>query len=335
MTRTYRTSDDIGAIRERVRSESDQTRGGVFRRSDLVVWGVPPAVVPVMLRRRLWVRLHHGVYADRDVVEGAETPLQAHLLTATASVAAIDGTAHLFGPAAAALHGIPFDRTILGPVHVVRPVGRDSRVLRRRITAADRLDPAIVHQHDLTPDHVTSVRGVPVVSRELAAVSTSALSDPEWALVPLDAVAWQSPGTIEALGVLAEDWNRLRGIGIVRRALSDVRTGAQTPLETLSRVRLIRLGLPEPTLQAPLYDQDGLIGYADMLWEGLGVVGEADGALKYTSGRVLLEEKLREDRIRARGLTVVRWTWDEILRRPERVRDRVRDAAALQRRSGR
>ena len=61
---------------------------------------------------------------------------------------------------------------------------------------------------------------------------------------------------------------------------------SQTILESLSRVRLCDAGLPEPRLQVPIYDEDGLIGYVDMLWEDLGVVGEADGALKYGDERL-------------------------------------------------
>jgi hypothetical protein len=57
-----------------------------------------------------------------------------------------------------------------------------------------------------------------------------------------------------------------------------------------------------------------LIGFADFAWPG--VVGECDGRLKYADRDVLWAEKRREDRIRALGLRVIRWGWDDAWARP-------------------
>jgi hypothetical protein len=108
-----------------------------------------------------------------------------------------------------------------------------------------------------------------------------------------------------------------------------VRSGAQTPLESISRLRLVNAGLPEPMLQYPLYDREGLIGYADMGWPELGVIGECDGLMKYQSGEVLIQEKRREDRIRALGFIVVRWTWDDIIRYSQEVAAQIWRASRL------
>lgn len=83
---------------------------------------------------------------------------------------------------------------------------------------------------------------------------------------------------------------------------------------------------------APLHDHAGLIGYADMAWRQLGVIGEADGLAKYDSRAVYLKEKIREDRIRALGFIVVRWTWDQIIRDSASVAARIRHAATIARR---
>ncbi|MBW8873234.1 MAG: hypothetical protein JF618_14115 [Leifsonia sp.] len=93
---------------------------------------------------------------------------------------------------------------------------------------------------------------------------------------------------------------------------------ADSPLESVSRVSMRAAGLPEPELQVPFHDGAGLIGYADFAWPAHSVVGEADGDAKYldtslrggrTAERVVLDEKIREDRLRALGLRVVRWRW--------------------------
>jgi Transcriptional regulator, AbiEi antitoxin len=326
-----RTSSELRDLRARVRTLAD-AQHGVFRRSDLVAWGFEPSAALTMRRNGTWVRLHHGVYADRDTVMAAIDPVSRHALLAAATVAALPGDVALFGPSASMVLGVPLDRRLIGPVHLVRPRGSDSRALRRRISALEHLPDAIVHVLD-TPAHLLSMEsGLPIVVPELAACSTAMLSDPDWAVATLDAIAWQDPDALERLASVAELWPRLAGAGVLRQALPLVRTGAQTPLESLSRVRLVRQGLPEPALQVPIHGVDGLIGYVDMLFELLGVIGEADGALKYDDRRVLVHEKRREDQLRADGFGVVRWGWPEAMGSMRSVADQIRGASLYSRR---
>ena len=83
---------------------------------------------------------------------------------------------------------------------------------------------------------------------------------------------------------------------------------------------MILAGVSKPELQAAHRDAHGLIGYSDFHWPEYGVVGEFDGWAKYSRGEylagrspedVLKAEKIREDRLRATGLTLVRWMWPE------------------------
>ena len=92
----------------------------------------------------------------------------------------------------------------------------------------------------------------------------------------------------------------------------------------------MRAGLPEPRLQVPFFDDAGLIGYVDMYFDTLGVIGEADGLVKYSTGADLLAEKRREDRLR-RLHPVVRWGWQQIWSNPERVAGQIREAATWRR----
>jgi hypothetical protein len=113
-----------------------------------------------------------------------------------------------------------------------------------------------------------------------------------------------------------------RGVRAARRVVAEADAAAESPGESLSRARMIELGLPLPVLQREVRDHRGLVGRVDFLWEGLGVVGEFDGRLKYRAGGVddrtaaedrVWAEKRREDRLRAAGLRVVRWTWRDAL----------------------
>ena len=85
--------------------------------------------------------------------------------------------------------------------------------------------------------------------------------------------------------------------------------------ETRSRVALWRAGLPTPLLQWEIGADR-----VDFGWLMRRTVGEFDGKVKYgrllrpgqSPGDVVFEEKVREDRLRATGLTVVRWIWREL-----------------------
>jgi hypothetical protein len=106
---------------------------------------------------------------------------------------------------------------------------------------------------------------------------------------------------------------------------------AESPGESVSRVTIRLLDLPAPLLQVPFSDARGQIGVTDFYWRHLGVVGEFDGYGKYVreefaAGRsvadIVMVEKERENRLRALGLRVVRWGWQDALSLP-RLRARL------------
>lgn len=87
---------------------------------------------------------------------------------------------------------------------------------------------------------------------------------------------------------------------------------------------MFQTGLPRPDLQSRFEDGSGFVGRTDFYWPALGLIGEADGGLKYAvtegdSGRdtveALLREKKRERRLRQLPEIddVARWDWDDAL----------------------
>lgn len=314
-----RTLTDLQAIRDEVAVRSAE-QAYVFRRTDLTAWGIDPEVCPAMLRRQLWTRLRHGVYVDAGYFSSLAADEHArHLVDVAAAVASLDRPAFALGVSAAHVHGLPLPWVHPHVVHLVRELGIDHRALRERLVSSRGLPELRITGHRLAEVATTTVNGIPVVERPLAALTAAAELSHEWAVAVMDAACFRDEAAVQALNDQVNDWPSLRGIGVVRGALPEVRTGAQSPFESISRVRLMDRGLPEPVLQAPFYDADGLIGYADMWWPDLGVIGEADGRIKYQTGTDLLDEKYREDRLRAQGLIVVRWGWDAIMMRPQEV----------------
>jgi hypothetical protein len=109
---------------------------------------------------------------------------------------------------------------------------------------------------------------------------------------------------------------------------------ADRPGESLSRVSMRRGGLPAPQLQVKLVGASGRVWTVDFWWPDSNLIGEFDGRWKYTEpefrhGRtaeqVLLDEKNREDDLRAARHGFVRWDWSVAVS-PARLRDRLRGA---------
>ena len=91
----------------------------------------------------------------------------------------------------------------------------------------------------------------------------------------------------------------------------------------MSRAVMIEHHLPMPDLQKKIVDRSGgFIGRVDFIWPGLRVIGEFDGAVKYTRGltgrsaeETVVDERRREQALeRTTGMRVVRWVWDDALR---------------------
>lgn len=118
------------------------------------------------------------------------------------------------------------------------------------------------------------------------------------------------------------------------RAKSTIEFGedrAESPLESVSRVSMRVIGCPRPLLQMPHSDAEGFIGETDFYWPDFNAVGEADGKAKYldaslrngrTAEQVLMDEKYREDRLRALPRAFARWGWDVAVD-PARLRSKL------------
>jgi len=129
---------------------------------------------------------------------------------------------------------------------------------------------------------------------------------------------------------VTRDCARWPGIRKARQVITFADGRSATPLESISRVAFQAMGLfpPEPQVTVAWDEWGNPRIIVDFLWPEFGVVGEADGLLKYDDPErlSLREEKLRQEELEALGYIVVRWTWEDIWRRPEWVGHRLRDA---------
>lgn len=104
------------------------------------------------------------------------------------------------------------------------------------------------------------------------------------------------------------------------RRVIDFATGhADRPGESLSRVTIHQLGLTAPQVQVRLQGASGRWYTVDFWWPEFNHIGEFDGRFKYSDPRflrgrtpeqTLIDEKLREDDLRAAPHGMSRWGWD-------------------------
>lgn len=116
-----------------------------------------------------------------------------------------------------------------------------------------------------------------------------------------------------------------RALSRLRSAIEKVEPCRESPAESLTAGHLYLSGLPIPVFQAPIPSPMGLL-YPDCYWPQVRLVGECDGAVKYTDQASIVKEKQREQWFRDEGYGMVRWLGKEIFGQPRRVMARIEAA---------
>lgn len=281
-------------------------QGGAFSAQQAYTCGATPDEVQDARKRGDLTPIRRGVYVATsqwramDAEEQYRAETYGALLVLKAPVTLSHETA-----------GRWMDLPLLRPdpdvLHVTRPE-----------LLASRLEAGIQHHPGaLPPDHVTTVRGVQVTTPARTAVDIARRSDFGAGLAAADSALRAGARHSELTEVLAfcRAWAGSRGAS---RAVSEADGRADNPGESLSRARLLGAGLGPTDLQVEIRDGRGLVGFADFGWLPLKVLGEFDGRGKYgadatTAAAAVWAEKIREDRLRALGYVVVRWTWADLL----------------------
>lgn len=157
-------------------------------------------------------------------------------------------------------------------------------------------------------DDEVNVQRVPIASALRSWVDITRFGSLVESLVTGDSGArnglFDSP--IETIDV--DRWRGRWGGRRIRLAAPLVDGTRESPLESWSFAYFIECGLPLPSMQVEIRTDSGrFIARVDFFWEQYGLIGEADGKLKYLEPGDLFAEKRREDALRAEGLRVVRW----------------------------
>ena len=298
-------------------------QGGVFTRRQAAECGYTAGQIHDRIQDGRWQRIRHGQYAE--AVESSHLPpwdtkaLRHRRLIHAVMNSMRPGTVAVSHQSALTLHGVPLWGPDLADVHV-------TRLDRHR---GGRIAGVRHHRGKLTGADLTTVGGLPVTTVARALFEMACISSFESAVVSVDAVRRERPSItpdLERLRATTEHWP---GSATARAALDFSVLSSGSVGESRLRVLMHTHDLPVPELQVKFTDAVGIIGRVDFFFAAERTVVEFDGLLKYPDGarEALIQEKLREDRLRALGLQVVRITWAD-LTHPERVIAAVRSAFA-------
>jgi very-short-patch-repair endonuclease len=277
---------------------------GVVSRAQLLRAGLSSREIGIRIRRGLLIRLHRGVYAvghDRLRRDGRWM----------AGVLAAGQGAVLSHRDAAILHGLgPF-----GGERVEVTAPGDARGDARLRVFARR---ALAHEE------VTTVARIPATTVARTLVDLGDLLDHERLLRTFSAA--ERAGTLDLAGVeraLARSATRPGpGHRRVTAVLAEhASRGAQLTNEELElRLRkLVRThGLPPAELNARVAGEE-----VDACWRAAGVIVETDG-WRFHRGRAAFQrDRAKSNRLTLLGWTVLRFTHDDVARRPAQVADAI------------
>ncbi|MGC3995701.1 MAG: hypothetical protein QM779_16550 [Propionicimonas sp.] len=239
-------------------------------------------------------------------VPASAGPREQHLARVRAAARFLGPRTYFSRFSAAAIHGLPLMNRRYEEVTVYRAGGGHGSVA-----------PTIhARRAALSPDDVTELDGLPVTS--LARTVADLIRELPFAeaVMVADAALGRKVPRLE-IGELISDG---RGCRLAATALAFADGDAESPGESLSRVRMWEGGLVMPVLQHVVVDHDGtFLGRTDFYWEHCDTAGEFDGEAKYgelAGGRspteVIMEEKRRQGRIGDVVNHLTRWTWPEI-----------------------
>ncbi|MDJ0324136.1 hypothetical protein QMG61_10205 [Cryobacterium sp. PH31-AA6] len=288
-------------------------RTGVIRSRDATALGLERALRTEFERGRV-VRLRAGAYALAEEWEALS--LDARYLRRVQAYAAVSEEPLVFSHhSAAAIWGLP----VIG----AWPSGVDVLI---DPAAGGRSRHGVTRHFQDGPVSIVERDGLLVTSPADTAVALARILPFPAAVAMLDrAIHRPRRGTVlstrddleRALAAIPSG-KRVNGRSGAFRAADFATTESGSTGESVSRAFIYLLGFLAPELQVRFDDDQGFIAFVDFFWRRINRVGEFDGFGKYikeefthgrTTAEVVMDEKRREDRVRACGPFVSRWDW--------------------------
>jgi very-short-patch-repair endonuclease len=281
---------------------------GVVTRQQLAELGVSRDVIRHRVSQGLWARPHRGVLVvAAQVTDPVRTAARAALLAAPAgSVVSHLLAAHLYGLAGLPERGLP---QVTAPMSV-----------GRRSTPG-----LVVHRSkDLDAVLVDKLRTASI-ARTLSDIAP-ACTEPQLLAAMDSALRLRLLVPDDLTRVAKERACHRGGPALVR--LADLADGSSdSALESWVRLVLHDGGLPAPELQVRV-THAGVTYRIDLGYPSVRLGIEADGRGVHGTPEAVLEDRRRQNALQLEGWFLLRFTWDDVARRPWYVVATVRAALA-------
>ncbi|MET3453220.1 hypothetical protein [Curtobacterium sp. 1544] len=258
-------------------------------------------------------RIAHGRYVPVDAWDHLR-PEQRHHVLVRSLIDRIRPHFVVSHLSAAAVLGVPFLHPWPGRVHLIRP-GEDARTTSATFVVHADLDPTMRGTWRFRADDLR------VTNSERTAVDLAMTLPFLDGVVALDRLL-RLGADVQTIQDGIERRSR-RGRRRALRSLAFADGAADTPGESVARVRLDEYGAPPPVTQHRFRERGHPAIVVDLWLPDLGVAIEFDGEVKYRDPAlragaspedIVIAEKYREDRLRAfdEVRQVVRLSWGDL-----------------------
>lgn len=286
------------------------SNSGVVSRSEALALGVSSSSLHRWVGEGRLVKVGTGIY----VLPGVLTTERSLLRAATAALGAVvshESAARLHG-----LHGLDPKR-----VTVTVPVRRSNRFAG-----------VIVHQStDVVESETTQVDGLTVTDVPRTIIDLAAVLPKKLLAMVVDEAIRMKPTTYEEIAERLEATARRGKPGVVKlRDLLAVRLGgsfvSDSALETMALELIDNAGLPRPRTQHRPPWLRKVNGRVDLAYVDEEIIVECDSMRWHGTPESFQLDRQRDNLAQLAGWIALRFTWEDITRRPSYVVRTIRQA---------
>jgi very-short-patch-repair endonuclease/predicted transcriptional regulator of viral defense system len=183
----------------------------------------------------------------------------------------------------------------------------------------------------LEPQDHAMVDRIPCTSVALTLLNLAAVTTPRQTERACDEAEVQRLVHLQELQELLERSRGRRGVATLRGVLAEHDAGStltRSELEELTLALCRRAQLPPPAVNAAVQGASGRLYTVDFLWPRQRVVLETDGHAYHRTHRAVERDRRKEADLVTAGLRVLRGTWRQVSREPDRIGRMLRVALA-------
>jgi very-short-patch-repair endonuclease len=282
-------------------------QGGLFTQRQARAYGITAARLRRMVASGRWV----AVVGDVLTVAGVQLTTQLRLCAATLATGGF-----ISHDSAAELWGLPAPRSE-GLVHVTVTVPTHRPLVGLRI-----------HRRPLRLGDRSWFHGVDVTSRRRTVLDCLLTWPDDRAAGLIDHVLRTGTLTIGHLRHVAESASGAHGAPRLRELVEASSAGTWSEAERRFHALLRRARVPGWVANHALALDDGRTAVVDVWFPGPRVAVELDGHAWHSDRARFQRDRTRQNALILAGVTVLRFTWDDIVHAPERIIRDVRTAVS-------